>query len=92
MLRYGSYACVYPQVPTQPPLTALLCLPLPNVMLPGMGQGHGQLQHCAAEMLLSKASSLCHLLQSFCSRFAQTAGAVLFFNSYRVVRCELLSI
>ena len=27
-------------VPTEPPLTALLCLPLPDVMLPGLGQGY----------------------------------------------------
>ena len=43
-------------------------------------------------MLLIRVSSLCHLLQSFCSHFAQTAGAMLFSNSYGVVRCELLSI
>ncbi len=43
-------------------------------------------------MQLISPSSLCLLLQSFCSHSAQTAGAVLFCNRYRVVICEFLSI
>jgi hypothetical protein len=61
-------------------------------MLPGMGQGHGQLQSCAPEMLLIRVSSVCHSLQSFCGHYAQIAGARLIPHSYGVVRVELLSI
>ena len=58
---------VYPQVPTEPPLTALSCQPLPHVMLPPLGHGHSHLQSCAPEMLLIR---VCRPCANYCSHSA----------------------